>query len=77
MKTADLMIGGYYEARVSGGLTVVRLDSEAGRRYTGIRTYNAVNLRTGKSLVITAARLRRRLPGGQRHVFSGIIVPAT
>ena len=55
MKKAEIEIGGRYVAKVSGQLTVVRIDSEC--QYGG---WNATNIKTGRQVRIrTAARLRR------------------
>lgn len=54
MRKAEVRIGGTYVAKVSGGLTQVRLDSVSS--YGG---WNATNLRTGRAVRIrSAARLR-------------------
>ena len=73
MKKRDVEIGGMYQAKVSGELTRIRIDSES--RYGG---WNGTNLRTGRQIRIkTAARLRCRIDREQqmRHVYGVGYVP--
>ena len=58
MKKAEVSVGKYYRAKVSGVLTVVRLDSE--HHYGG---WSATNIATGRQVRIkSAAKLRREVP---------------
>jgi hypothetical protein len=57
MKKAQIRIGGRYEAKVSGGVTVVRIEGES--RYGG---WDARNEKTGKAVRIRSAqRLRKEV----------------
>ncbi len=57
MKKAEVQIGKQYAARISGRLTVVRLDAES--RFGG---WNATNTATKRSVRIrSAAKLRREV----------------
>ncbi len=67
MKTKDVKIGGLYEAKVSGRIQVVRIDSARerwtpdGQRSLGMR-WVATNVRTGRTVAIgSPQRLRREV----------------
>ncbi len=66
MKTKDVKIGGLYEAKVSGKIQVVRIDSARERwapdgRSLGMR-WVATNVRTGRTIAIgSPQRLRREV----------------
>jgi hypothetical protein len=67
MKAKDVKVGGLYRAKVSGGVTKVRIDREAGEVETGSPEFprwrhggwHATNMATGRQVRIrTASRLR-------------------
>lgn len=63
MKQSDVMVGGFYTARVSGNMVVVRIDASLGHRAFGAKRaiWQATNLATGKVITVSAARLQRRV----------------
>jgi len=67
MKKADLKVGSYYVAKVSGKLTVVRLDemretctAHGVRDYRISHYYDVTNLRTNRTLTFRSAQKFRR-----------------
>jgi hypothetical protein len=60
MKSKDIIIGGLYAAKVSGYWVSVRVTGQRDQeRYGKIRTvFEVTNLRTGRRLTVSAARLR-------------------
>ena len=64
MKKADVVIGQHYVAKVSGQLTVVRIDCPC--PYS--RGWIATNIRTGREVHIkSAAKLRRKATTADLH----------
>lgn len=64
MKKAEVEVGGVYMAKVSGVLTLVRIDAEtSGGGLRARRTWwRATNLKTKREITIrSAARLRARV----------------
>lgn len=67
MKKAEVKIGGHYIANVSGRRTVVRIIEPRSTMKNGsfwsLTGWNAVNLLTGRNIVIgNAMRLQREVP---------------
>lgn len=61
MKKAEVEIGAFYSAKVSGRRTVVRIDREAAKTY-GFNGWYATNVATKREVhVLSAQRLRRRV----------------
>lgn len=57
MKKAEVRIGGHYEAKVSGGIAVVRIVA-----ISPFGGWTGTNIKTGRDVRIkTAARLRREV----------------
>jgi hypothetical protein len=64
MKQAEIVVGGLYRARISGNLVTVRVDEAIepgyrGKTFTARSRCGCTNLKTGKKLRLTAAKLRR------------------
>jgi len=83
MKLAQVIVGRVYEVRVSGALTLLRVD----RRFeqskycysrSGPGTYKAVimfsctNLRTGRTIALRASRLRREVQSDMARHFDAL-----
>jgi hypothetical protein len=60
MKQAQVEIGQRYLAKVSGRLVTVRVVGRSPYKRGSFELFDAVNLATGRRLLITAARLRGR-----------------
>lgn len=62
MKQSEVEVGGFYHARVSETIQVIRVDAVYrpgdGRRHA---SWTATNVRTGRKINVTAARLRDRI----------------
>ena len=58
MKTKEIEIGQRYLAKVSGRLVTVRVVGRSLYKRGQFELFDAVNLATGRRLLITAARLR-------------------
>jgi hypothetical protein len=72
MKKADVVIGQFYTAKVSGRITRIRILSES--RFGG---WNARNTWTGRDVrVKTAARLRAAIPAVREAVLAPGTCPA-
>lgn len=61
MKMSEVEIGKVYVARVSGLLVPVRLDEEINRPHRQGRWFNAINLRSGRTIHISAAKCRKEV----------------
>lgn len=59
MRNENVIIGGYYTARISGHITVVNV-RQATQRY-GRKQFECRNLVTQRNVVLSAAKLRRHL----------------
>lgn len=67
MKSKEIRVGGKYEAKVSGNLTVVRVDSVSDQlTYAGRATtvYRVTNLKTGRRTTFRSpSKFRREIVG--------------
>lgn len=65
IKQADVIVGKVYAVRVSGVLSPIRIDSNHGKAGWPRRLirFHGVNLRTGKTIHLTAARISHELCG--------------
>ena len=61
MRQAEVEKGGIYDAMVSGRLVPVRIIAETARSlYSSRRRWVAKNLATGRTIKVSAQRLRRK-----------------
>jgi hypothetical protein len=61
MKQQEVQIGGKYFAKISGDLSVVRITGRTPYRRGRLEVFEAVNLKTGRRVHVTAARLLARV----------------
>jgi hypothetical protein len=61
MRQAEVVIGERYFAKVSGDLTIVRITARTPWRRGRLDVFEAVNLKTGRRVHVTAARLLARV----------------
>jgi hypothetical protein len=61
MRQQEVQIGGKYFAKISGDLSVVRITGRTPYRRGRLEVFEAVNLKTGRRVRVTAARLLGRV----------------
>jgi hypothetical protein len=61
MRQQEVEIGGKYFAKISGDLSVVRITGRTPYRRGRLDVFEAVNLKTGRRVRVTAARLLGRV----------------
>ena len=59
VKQGEVKVGETYLARVSGAIARVRVTGVARQSFSGRRRWDAENLRTGRTITVTASRLRK------------------
>lgn len=60
MKTKEIKIGSVYLAKVSNRIVRVKVN-DSYTSYNGRTKFNVTNLKTGRKIVVSAARLRREV----------------
>ena len=61
MRQQEVELGGKYFAKVSGDLTVVRITARTPYRRGRLDVFEAINLKTGRRVHVTSARLLARV----------------
>jgi hypothetical protein len=70
MKKAEIEIGGHYVAKVSGRLTVIKTDRTFRSGSSGRIHFQCTNLRSGRQVHMTAAKMRRVATESEVERFS-------